>query len=297
LSPVFLTWLWNARGGWREGAGYTPEILAGVQHMLIKAVPGCRVLCISDVEYHRELLERGCEVWPLWETHGKERTSSHGFDCHARLGLYGEPGAELARYLGADVAQWVDADVLIKTGAGGALTQDWDQRPDMYWMPRAARNLQMRCTFGSNAGTWLGLNGSMVRLRLGSRPDWWAKIADAAWVAETEAHICGSDQAALTRLVLEDMGQQWHEPSLALFDAPRFADSVVPWGVPGSWEVAFFPYDPFLPSGGRSNFTKPWLSGDGYLRRQWRVLAGLGTEAEARAECHPGLRRYMGRKA
>lgn len=295
--PVFLSWLWNARGGWREGTGYTPQIIQGLQHMLAKAAPDARHICISDPEYHAELVERGVEVYPLWETHGRSRTERHGFDCYARLGLWGEPGERMARELDIRTVQWVDCDAMILPTAGPVLLEDWLEVPEMFWMPRAVRELEeTRCKFGDNAGTWLGLNGSMVRLELGSRPEWWHRLESQEWIAETERHICGSDQAAMTRLLLEERGLEWREPNRALYEVPRFSDKVVPWGVVGQWEVAFFPYDPFTPTGERTDYTKPWLSANAYLARQYRVLAGFGTEAEQAAECHPGLRRFMGKR-
>lgn len=295
-APVFLSWLWNARGGWRDGSGYTPQIIQGLQHMLRAAVPDCRHICISDPEYHEELTARGVEVWPLWETHGAERTSRHGFDCHARLGLFGAPGAAMAEALGISVVQWIDCDALILKTAGPVLTEDWEERPELFWLPRAIRDMeQTRCTFGDNLNTWLGVNGSMVRLVLGSRPHWWERLASPEWIAETEAHICGSDQAAMTRLLLEERGLEWRTPNLELFNVPRFSDKIVPYGVPGFWEVAFFPYDPFTKDGQVSDYTKPWLTRNAYLARQYRVLAGFGTEAEQRAEVHPGLRRALRR--
>ncbi len=294
--PVFITWLWNARGGWRTNAGYTPEIIAGVQHMLAMAVPGCRHVCIADLEYHAELERRSVEPFPLWEVYGgADRLSRYGFDCHARHGLYGEPGARLRKILSGDTVQWIDADVMVKRTAGAVLTQDWDAWPEMYWVPRNPGELEKNFTFGQNQGTWLGLNGSMVRMQLGSRPDWWEKLGNAAWVAETEARICGSDQAALTRLVLEEMGEDWREPNRAIFSVPRFGDKVIPYGNPGQWEVAFFPYEPFTPSGRPSDYTKPWLTNNAYLRRQWRVLAGMATEAEERAEANPVMMRKLRR--
>lgn len=291
-GPIFLTWLWNARGGWRNGAGYTPEIIAGVQHMLERAVPGCRHVCLADVEYHPALEALGIEAYPLWETHGRERTSLYGFDCYARLGLYGEPGARLSEYLeGASVVQWIDCDVMIKPHAGSALLERWDDAPEMYWVPRNPSALDKIYTFGKNAGTWLGVNCSMVRLKLGSRPHWWERLADETWITETEARICGSDQAAITRLLLEEMGEEWREPNQAIFKVPRFGAKVIPYGNPGAWEVAFFPYEPFTPSGRISDYTKPWLTNNAYLRREWRVLAGMATEGEERAAQHPLARR------
>lgn len=292
MRPTFVTWLWNPRGGWRAGAGYTPAIIKGVQYMLQQALPGCRHVCISDPEYHKELERLDVEPYPLWSTHGKDRTERHGFDCHARIGLWGEPGAALGDYLNATVVQSIDADVLVKPSAGAVL---WDARPEVFWMPRSCRNLEMRATFGKNQNTWLGLNGSMFRVPLGSRPGWWDRLSDSGWIDETEAYICGSDQAALTRLVLEQMGEQWHVPNPALYRVPIFSDKVIPWGVAGSWEVAFFPYDPFTPSGRVSDFTKPWLTNNAWLRRTWRVLNGTATEDEVRAEKNPALNRRLRR--
>ena len=108
--------------------------------------------------------------------------------------------------------------------------------------------------------------------------------------AETEASICGSDQAAISRLLLEEMGEDWRAGNPAIFKAPHFGKEVVPWGMGAAGEVEYFPYDL------DTNYTKPWLSDNAYLRREWRVLAGLATDAEQRAECHPGLRRYMGKR-
>lgn len=290
--PTFVTWLWNARGGWRSNAGYSPEIIAAVQHMLALAVPGCRHVCISDPEYHAELERRSVEPFPLWETHGRERGERFGFDCHARLGLWGAPGEKLAKAINADVVQWVDADVLIRRTAGPALTKDWDTVSEMFWVPRSHKDLDIRARFGDNDGTWLGVNGSMARVPLGSRPEWWERIGNPAWVSETERYICGSDQAAITRLLLEERGIEWREPTKAIFDLPRFGDSVVPWGVSGRWEVAFFPYDPFRPDGTPGLFTKPWLSDNPTLRQEWRVLGGMAEEAEERTYLnHPLYRR------
>jgi hypothetical protein len=292
--PTFLTWLWNARGGWRSNAGYTPQIIAGVQYMLAMAVPGCRHVCIADEEYHAELRALSVEPYPLWDTHGRERGARHGFDCHARIGLWGEPGARLAEELGTDIAQWVDADVMIKRRGGNALIDKWEDEPERFWVPRSHRSLDIRANFGSNVSTWLGVNGSMVRLKLGSRPDWWERLADLEWVAETEARICGSDQAAITRLLLEEMGEDWREPTARIFDVPKFGPTVVPYGQAGSWDVAFFPYDPFTGSGRPTDFTKPWLTNNAHLSLQWRILAGMATEAEQRMGMHPLHKRRMG---
>ncbi len=297
MTPTFVTWLWNARGGWRHNAGYSPAIIQGVQHMLQKAVPGCRVVCVADEEYESELTQRGVEWFPLWSTHGQERTSSHGFDCHARLGLYGQPGLELADYLGTDVVQWLDADVMIQPRALETLTTKWDTQPEMYWVPRGNEHLDGNFAFGKNAGTWLGVNASMVRLRLGSRPDWWQALASPAWIAETEARICGSDQAALTRLLLEDMGEQWQTGNQAIMRVPSFDKArVVPYGMqPGQWDVAFFPYDPYTAAGNLSNWTKPWLTKNAYLAQEWRVLNGMASEAEVRAQGNPLMQRVLRR--
>lgn len=296
MRPTFLTWLWNARGGWRHDAGYSPAIIKGVQHMLMHAVPGCRHVCIADPEYHAALEALEVEPYPLWPVHGRQRTARHGFDCHARLGLWGEPGDKLARYLNTEVVQWLDADVMIRRTGGPTLTEQWEERPDMYWVPRKPSDMQAAFTFGNNINTWLGVNGSMVRLRLGSRPNWWQFLDDPVWIAETEARVCGSDQAAITRLLLEERGEDWREPNDAIFRVPRFGDKVVPWGMSAAqWEVAFFPYDPFTAQGTITDYTKPWLTNNAYLRREWRVLAGMADEAEVRAENHPSLRRYLRR--
>lgn len=257
--------------------------------MLLGAVPEARVVCIADEEYRPELEARGVESFPLWDTHGQARGLRKGFDCHARLGLWGEPGERLAEYLGHDQVQWLDADVMVKRSAREALLTQWETASELFWIPRSVYDLSSVFVFGENQQTWLGVNGSMARLRLGSRPDWWKILANDAWVKETEAHICGSDQAAITRLLLEERGIEWRVGTRAIFDVPRFGDKVIPYGCTNRWEVAFFPYDL------DTNFTKPWLSGNAYLRREWRILAGLATEAEQRAESHPGLRRYMGK--
>lgn len=294
-EPVFITWLWNSQGGWRHNAGYTPDIIAGVQHMLRKAVPEARHVCICDEEYRVPLIERGIDFCILWDVFGAKRTARHGFDCHARLGLYGTPGLELAEYLGTDQVQWIDADVMVRPSARAALLDRWDSEPEMYWVPRQIGKLEPIFKFGANTDTWLGVNGSMVRLRLGSRPDWWKALQSREWIAETEAKICGSDQAALTRLLLEERGEEWRVPNDAIFKVTRFGDKVTPWGLPGAWEVAFFPYDPLTPEGRPTDYTKPWLTENAYLRREWRVLAGMATEAEQRAEENPALRRLLRR--
>lgn len=289
-QPVFLLWLWQSRNGWREGAGYSPEIIAGVRHQLSVAVPECRVVCIADECYHEELYARRVEFYPLWDIHGGDRLSRHGFDCHARLGLWGEPGQRMRERLGFDIVQWLDADVMISPQAGPVLLKDWHEQPEMFWVPRSLYDLSGIFAFGKNKGTWLGINGSMARLQLGSKPQWWEALKDPAWVAETEAHICGSDQAALTRLALEERGEEWRTGNPAIFDLPSFGKSVQPYGQTNQWEVAFFPYDL------DTDFTKPWLSANAYLKREWRILCGFATEAEVRAEMHPGLRRYRGKR-
>ncbi len=293
--PTFVTWLWNGTGGWRHDAGYTPAIIRGVQYMLAMAVPGCRHVCIADLEYHDELERLEVEPVPLWDVHGRKRTSRHGFDCHARLGLWGEPGAGLAKYLGTDVVQSIDADVMIRRHAAATLLEGWDEVREMFWVPRSP-DMPAIFKFGNNVNTWLGVNGSMFRVPLGSRPGWWEVIRSQGWVAETEARICGSDQAAITRLLLEERGQDWRTPNPAIFGLPRFNDKVKPWGEPGQCDVAFFPYDPFTADGHVTDYTKPWLTGNAYLRREWRCLTGQATEAEQRAEVNPGLRRFMGKR-
>ncbi len=293
--PVFITWLWNARGGWRDKAGYTPEIIGAVQYMLERAVPGCRHVCISDPEYHPELKQRGIETFPLWETFSHSRTLAYGFDCYARLGLWGAPGLELARYLGAEVVQWIDADVMIRPTAGPTLLDRWDEQPEMFWVPESRGDFTRAFVFGRNAGTWAGINGSMVRLKLGSRPNWWEVLREEAWIFETDQYLCGSDQAAITRLLLEEMGEQWKEPNPAIRVIPHFGPLVVPWLGNAKYDVGFFPYDPHTPSGALAHNTKPWLTNNAYLRREWRVLAGLATEAEQRAESNPALRRMLRR--
>jgi hypothetical protein len=265
--------------------------------MLEAAVPGCRHVCVADPEYSSELLERGVDTWPLWSTHGRDRLERHGFDCQARMGLYGEPGREMGEALGIDIAQLLDLDVMIQPHAGPTLIERWDECPAMYWVPRGNEHLESNFQFGTNKATWLGVNSSMIRLRLGSRPDWWQALASPAWVAETEASICGSEQASLTRLLLEEMGEDWRSGNQAIMRVPCFNKAkVVPYGMhPGRWDVAFFPYDPFTASGAVSDFTKPWLSKNAYLNRQWRVLAGMASEAEARAQSHPLAQRVLRR--
>lgn len=292
--PTFVTWLWNPRGGWRARAGYSPTIIKHVQYMLAMAVPGCRHVCIADPEYHEELRALDVEPVPLWETHGHSRTLAYGFDCYARLGLWGTPGAQLADYLQTEVVQWVDADVLIRPTAGPTLTDRWDTHPEMFWVPESRGDFTRAFVFGRHAGTWAGINGSMVRLKLGSRPDWWQLLEDEVWVHETDAYLCGSDQAAITRLLLEEMGQQWKEPNPAIRGIPHFSPEVVPWMHHTNYQVGFFPYDPFDPrdpDGPPSDNTKPWLTANAMLAREWRVLTGQATEAEQRAVAHPGLRR------
>lgn len=292
--PTFVTWLWNPRGGWRDKAGYSPRIIKAVQYMLMQAVPGCRHVCIADPEYHTELEALEVEPYPLWETFNHNRTMSYGFDCYARLGLWGEPGAKLAEYLKTSkVVQWIDADVLIRPSAAPTLLDRWDTEPEMYWVPESRGDFTRAFVFGCNAGTWAGINGSMIRLKLGSRPGWWEALRDAEWIHETDAYLCGSDQAALTRLLLEDMGEPWKEPNPAIRRIPHFSDRVVPWVGHDSYEVGFFPYEPFTPEGALANNTKPWLTQNAYLAREWRVLTGQATEAEQRAVVHPGLRRYF----
>jgi hypothetical protein len=288
-APVFLSWLWNPRGGWRDGAGYTPEIIQGLQHMLRKALPGVRHICIADEEFRVELIQRGIEFWPLWGTHRRKRTWNHGYDCYARLGLWGTPGAEMAEVLGLDVVQWIDADVMIRPTAGPVLIDRWNEQPEMFWVPRGTYELQPIFKWGKNVNTWLGVNGSMCRLRLGSKPHWWNALKDAKWIAATEAKICGSDQSAMTRLVLEEMGEPWQQGTEAILRIPNFGPKVQPHGMGSGWEVAFFPYDL------DTDYTKPWLTNNAYLRREYMVLAGRATEAEERAVAHPGLRRYLRR--
>lgn len=286
---TILTWLWQPRGGWREGAGYSPEIVGAVDYMLKKAVPDVRHVCISDPVYHAGLAERGIETFPLWDVHGLDRLTSHGFDCYLRLGLWGEPGAELAEKLGDDVAQWTDIDVMIRPTAGPAFTDKWREEPNRFWVPRNM-DVESLVTFGANQNTWLGVNGSLCRLKLGSKPKWWHAIKDADWRAETERHICGSDQAALTRLAFEERKWKWRKPNKNLLKLPKFGPEIQAHGMWGTgWEVAYFPYDL------DTDYTKPWLSGNALLRREWRILGGLATDAEVRASVHPGLRRFMRR--
>lgn len=287
---TILTWLWQPRGGWREGAGYTPQIVAGVDYMLKRAIPDVRHVCIADEVFRPELDSLGIESFPLWDIHGKDRLSSHGFDCYMRLGLWGAPGAALAEKLGDDIAQWTDIDVMIRPTAGACFTFAWRELPEVFWIPRNM-DLETRVTFGDNQNTWLGVNGSLCRLRLGSRPAWWKAIKSDKWRAETEAYICGSDQAALTRLALEQRKWQWREPNKKIFELPKFGPEIQAHGMWATdWQVAYFPYDL------DTDYTKPWLSANAFLRREYRVLAGLATEAEIRATTHPGLRRFMGKK-
>ena len=73
MSKTFLTMLWEPQGGWREGAGYDPAIVAGVDYMLRKAVPDVRHVCICDEVYASPLQELGIETYPLWDIHGLPR--------------------------------------------------------------------------------------------------------------------------------------------------------------------------------------------------------------------------------
>jgi hypothetical protein len=290
MSKTFLTFLWEPRGGWREGAGYTPAIVAGVDNMLRNAVPDVRHVCICDEVFRPELIRLGIDHFALWDVYGYDRLHSHGFDCYMRLGLWGAPGLELAEYLGDDVAQWTDIDVMIKPTAGGTLTHRWREQPEMFWIPRS-HNLHKGYKFGANTDTWLGVNCSTARLRLGSKPHWVEALKDPAFIAETERHICGSDQAVVTRLALEERGYAWREPTADLFKLPMFGPGMQAYGMWGdNWDVAYFPYDL------DTNYTKPWLSDNAYLRRDYRILAGTATEAELRATSSPGLRRYLGKR-
>lgn len=285
-----LTFLWEPRGGWREGAGYTPEIVGGVDYMLKRAMPGVRHVCIADEVFRAELEHRGIESLPLWTVHGRDRLSSHGFDCHMRLGLWGEPGAEIADKLGDDIAQWTDIDVMIKPTAGAAFGSHWREQPEMFWIPRNM-DVESLVTFGANQNTWLGVNGSLCRLRLGSKPQWWHAIKDPAFIAESERYICGSDQAVITRLALQERGWKWKKPNKKLLDLPKFGPQIQAHGMWSSdWQVAYFPYDL------NTNYTKPWLSDNAFLRREYRVMAGLASPDEVRATQHLGLRRYLGRR-
>jgi hypothetical protein len=290
MSKTFLTFLWLPHGGWREGAGYDASIVAGVDHMLRQAVPDVRHICIADGVFHADLQALGIEPWPLWPVHDYPRLHSHGFDCYMRLGLWGEPGKRLADYLGDDVAQWTDIDVMIKPTAGAVLTDRWRERPELFWIPRSHK-LERGYKFGKNLDTWLGVNCSTARLRLGSKPHWWDCLRDPEFIAESERYICGSDQAVVTRLALEERGFAWRDPTADLFKLPMFGPDMQAHGMwSDRWEVAYFPYDL------DTNYTKPWLSDNAYLRREYRILAGKATEAEIRADCNPGLRRYLGKR-
>lgn len=286
---TFLTFLWQPRGGWREGAGYTPEIVGAVDYMLKRAIPDVRHVCISDAVFHDDLEARGIETYPLWTVHGLDRLTSHGFDCYLRMGLWGEPGAKLAKKLGDDIAQATDIDVMIRPTAGPALTDRWTEQPEMFWIPRTA-DVETLANFGDNKNTWLGVNGSLFRLRLGSKPKWWRAIKSAEFRAESERHLCGSDQACITRLAFEERGWDWRTPNKILHELPKFGPTIQAHGMwSNEWDVAYFPYDL------DTDYTKPWLSANALLRREWRVLAGLATDAEVRAVIHPGLRRYLRR--
>lgn len=287
---TILTWLWEPRGGWREGAGYTPQIVAGVDYMLKKAIPDVRHVCIADDVFRPELAKLGIESFPLWTVHGMDRLTCHGFDCYMRLGLWGAPGSELADLLGDDIAQWTDIDVMIRPTAGPAFTAEWRDRPEMFWVPRS-HELKPEFTFGTHQNTWLGVNGSLCRLRLGSKPAWWHAIKDPEFREESERYICGTDQAVMTRLAFEERGWNWRKPNKNLFKLPKFGQKIQAHGMwSNEWEVAYFPYDL------HTDYTKPWLSNNAFLRREYRVLAGIATDDEVRAVQHPGLRRYMGRR-
>ncbi len=265
MSKTFITFLWAPMGGWREGAGYDPSIVAGVDHMLRLAVPDVRHVCVCDEVFADGLRDVGVEAYPLWPLHEYPRLHRHGFDCYMRLGLWGEPGQALAQHLGDDVAQWTDIDVMIKPTAGVTLTHRWRESPEQFWVPRS-HQLEKGYKFGTNHDTWLGINGSAARLQLGSKPHWWNALKDPSFIEESERYICGSDQAVITRLAFEERGFEWREPTADLFKLPHFGPDMQAhgmWG--GNWEVAYFPYDL------DTNYTKPWLSDNAYLRREYRV--------------------------
>lgn len=289
MNKTFLTFLWEPQGGWREGAGYDPGIVAGVDHMLRHAVPDVRHICVCDPVFTAPLHALGIETFPLWPVHEYPRKWSHGFDCYMRLGLWGEPGQRLADLLGDDVAQTCDLDVMIKRTAGPTLTHNWREQPEMFWVPRS-HNLHRGYKFGKNLDTWLGVNGSAFRLKLGSKWWWWECLRDPVFLMETEAQICGSDQAVITRLALEERGHEWREPTTKIFELPRFGPGMQPHGMWGeNWDVAYFPYD--LDTG----YTKPWLSASSILQREYRILAGKMTAEEINGERNPAIRALVGR--
>jgi len=265
--------------------------------MLAKAIPDARHICIADAEYHDELRARGVEPWPLWDTHGRPRRTSFAFDCHARMGSWGEPGARLADHLGTDLVQWLDADVIVHPTAAPALLEPAGD--EVFWVPRKVRDLTPVFRFGKNCNTWLGVNCSMQRLRLGSRPDWWERLADQAWIEETESHVCGSDQAAITRLAFEERGWEWREPNQQLFELPHFGGKVVPWtpGLKLKGHVAFFPYEPHKLDGKVSIYTKPWMTENPQLAREYRAYTGTATDEEMRVISRVGLRLSTGQGA
>src|SRR5690606_28987378 len=100
-APVLLSWLWKPHNAWRADIGYGPKHIIWLERQLRYAKSQLRHVCVcEDADDWRAELERaGVETYPLWSWPLAPK-SRYGSDCYVRMGLWGEPGLELANRLG-----------------------------------------------------------------------------------------------------------------------------------------------------------------------------------------------------
>lgn len=220
---IVVCFLWNDRG-YRYGARYTAEHVNRLGRMLDRHLPGCELVCVTDIP---EGIDPAVRIVPLWDDHRKIG------GCYVRLKMFAE---EMREVIGERFVL-MDLDCVIT----GPLAPLFDTDEDfVVW-----RSHHLHTEY--NAGFYL--------LRAGARREVWDTFEPPESLRQIAlTRYIGWDQAWLNCVV---SGERTWGPEHGVYN---FRYDIADHGghLPEDARVVFFPgdYDPSSPSL-RQRF--PWI--------------------------------------
>lgn len=167
---TIVVFLWHTPG---YRSVFTPKIV-NIHYAMLKRNYSSpfRYVCVTN--HNREGLNAEIETFPLWDDWA-DVPSPHGYglpSCYRRLKLF-DP--ETARAIGDRIA-WLDLDMVICAD----VTDIFDRREPL---------VVLRTNFNKSP-----LNGSMLMMDAGARPDIWQDFTPAGGIKARDAGCFGSDQ-------------------------------------------------------------------------------------------------------
>ena len=172
VSLGVVTWWWKPRPGYRST--YSAETVNALFRMVRRGYPDIRPICVTD---QPDGLDPSITVIPDWQDFASV-PSPHGGNnpsCYRRLRMF---HPDIARHFGEDFVS-VDQDMVFT----GDLRSVWDRPEDIVlcrnWNPQPGNHY----------------NGSMIRLKAGSRAQVWNDFDPTSSPMQAKSATCyGSDQ-------------------------------------------------------------------------------------------------------